>query len=46
MKTIEVLDEMFLLYVRSEEYASFTEEGRNEFVDAYETLKQLASSND
>ena len=44
MKTIEVLEEMFLDYVRGEPFGDLTEEGRNEVVNAYEELKQLANS--
>ena len=39
----EVIDEMFMTYVRSEEYVSFNEEARNKFVDQVEELKELAS---
>lgn len=38
----EVIEEMFMIYVRTEEYASLNEEGRNRFVDQVEELKQLA----
>lgn len=42
MKTLnEVIDELFLNYVRSEEYVSMNEESRNKFVDLVEELKQL-----
>lgn len=44
MKTIEILEEMFLDYVRGESFGDLTEEGRNEVVNAYEELKQLATS--
>jgi hypothetical protein len=45
MKTLnEVITEMFMYYVRSEEYAGLNEAARNEFVDKVEELKQLASS--
>lgn len=43
MKTlIEILDEMFLSYVRTENYVSLNEEARNEFCDQFENLRQLA----
>ena len=45
MKTLEVLEEMFLDYVRGESFGDLTEDGRNEVVNAYEELKQLASGN-
>jgi hypothetical protein len=45
MKTlVEVIDEMFMNYVRTEEYVSFNEEARNKFVDQVKELKQLAES--
>lgn len=44
MKTIEILEEMFLDYVRGESFGNLTEEGRNDCVNAYEELKQLADS--
>jgi hypothetical protein len=44
MKTLtEVIDELFIYYVRSEEYVSLSAEGRNKFVDLVEELKQIAS---
>jgi len=43
MKTLnEVIDELFIVYVRSEEYVSMSQDQRNEFVDAIEQLKTLA----
>jgi hypothetical protein len=44
MKTLEVLEEMFLDYVRGESFGDLTEEGRNDCVNAYEELKELATS--
>lgn len=44
MKTIEILEEMFLDYVRAESFGGLTDEGRNEVVNAYEELKALAAS--
>lgn len=40
---IEVIEEMFLTYVRTENFVSLTEEARNKFVDQVEELKQLAA---
>jgi len=45
MKTlVEVIEEMFMHYVRSEEYVGLNEAGRNEFVDQVEELKRLVTS--
>lgn len=45
MKSLtEVINEMFMIYVRTEEYVSFDEEARNKFVDQVEELKALVSS--
>ncbi len=40
----EVINEMFLSYVRTENYVNLNEDARNKFVDQVEELKQLASS--
>ncbi len=37
----EVIEEMFLNYVRSEEYVTMSSEQRNKFVDRIEELKAL-----
>jgi len=42
MKTIEIIEEMFLVYVRSEEFGTLSVAGRNDLVTAYEELKLLA----
>jgi len=42
MKTLtEVIEEMFIMYVRSEEYVSMNQGQRNEFIDQIEELKAL-----
>lgn len=44
METLnEVIDELFLTYVRTEEYVGMNEEGRNKFVDRVEELKKLVA---
>lgn len=45
MKSLtEVINEMFMIYVRTEEYASLNEETRNKFVDQVEELLALVRS--
>ena len=36
MKITEILEEMFLVYVRSEPFGCLIEVGRHDFVNAYE----------
>lgn len=36
-----VIDEMFFLFVRSEQYVSYNEASRNDFVDKIEELKMF-----
>lgn len=43
-KLIQVLDEMFLSFIRSEDFGNLTTEGRNDYVNAYEMLKDLFSA--
>jgi hypothetical protein len=44
MKTLnEIIDEMFINYVRTENFVNLNEEARNKFVDQVEELKQLAA---
>jgi hypothetical protein len=45
MKTLtEVIEEMFLSYVRTENYINLSEEARNKFIDQIEKLNELAGS--
>lgn len=39
----DVMDELFMVYVRTEEFACFNEAERNKFCDQVEELKALAS---
>lgn len=43
MKTLEILEQMFLDYVRGASFGDLTEAGRNDAVNAYEELKSLVS---
>lgn len=38
-----VIEELFLSYVRTENFVNLNEEARNEFVDQVETIKELLS---
>lgn len=42
---IQVLDELFIIYVRTEEYCTMDERSRNEFCDAVEEMKRLVLQN-
>lgn len=39
----EVIDELFLTYVRTEEFISMNEEARNKFINQVEELKNLVA---
>ena len=43
---IQVLDELFIIYVRTEEYVSMNQEQRNEFCDCIEYLKIIVLKSD
>lgn len=45
-KLIEVLNELFMIYVRGEEYCTMNQDQRNEFCDAVEVMKIILLKSD
>lgn len=43
---IQVLNELFMVYVRTEEYVSMNQDQRNEFCDAVEVMKIIVLKSD